>query len=121
VYNKELPQLQIFGTDYETPDGTCVRDFIHVVDLANGHIKACEYIINHKNIALKTYNLGTGVGVSVQQLLDTFEQVNNTKLNYIYCGRRNGDLDISYPDSTLANDELGWIAKYNIVDMVNLN
>jgi len=80
VYNKELDILRIFGNDY----GTCVRDFIHVDDLANGHVKSCEYIFNNGNIGLKTYNLGTGKGISVQQLLDKFEEVNNTKINYIF-------------------------------------
>jgi UDP-glucose 4-epimerase len=120
VHNKELTKLQVYGNDYETPDGTCVRDFIHVVDLANAHIKACEYIINNKNVELKIYNLGTGVGISVQQLIDSFEKINNAKLNYTYVNRRCGDIDISYSDSTLANTELNWVAKYNINDMVML-
>jgi len=118
VHNKDLRQLQVYGNDYSTLDGTCVRDFIHVVDLANGHIKSCEYIINNKNIELKTFNLGTGHGISVQQLLDKFEEVNNTKIDYVYADRRKGDVDISYADSTLANKELNWVAKYNIDDMV---
>jgi len=120
VHKKELQELQVFGNDYNTPDGTCVRDFIHVVDLANGHIKACEYIINNKNIELKIFNLGTGNGVSVQQLLDTFEYVNKTKINYRYVERRPGDLPLSYADCSLANKDLGWSTKYNISDMVNL-
>jgi UDP-glucose 4-epimerase len=120
VYNKELPQLQIYGNDYNTVDGTCVRDFIHVVDLANGHIKACFYILNNKNIPIKTYNLGTGKGISVKQLIDKFEEVNNIKINYKYVQRRDGDLDISYADSTLAEKELGWKSEYDINDMVKL-
>ena len=120
VYNKELPKLQIYGNDYDTPDGTCVRDFIHVVDLANAHIKACEYIMNHIKIDLKIYNLGTGKGITVQQLIDKFEEINKTKINYTYVNRREGDVDISYADSTLANKELNWVSKYNIDDMVIL-
>ena len=120
IYNKELPQLQVYGNDYITIDGTCVRDFIHVVDLANGHVKACSYIINNKNFSIKTYNLGTGNGTSVKQLIDTFEEVNNTKINFKYTGRRYGDLDISYAISSLAEKELGWKTKYNINDMVKL-
>jgi len=120
VFHNELSKLQIYGNDYNTPDGTCIRDFIHVVDLAFAHIKACEYIINNHNIHLKTYNLGTGTGISVQQLLDTFEKINKTKLNYTYTNRREGDVDISYANSTLANKELNWVAKYSIDDMVLL-
>lgn len=118
VYNKELPKLQIYGDNYDTPDGTCVRDFIHVVDLACAHIKACEYIMTNKKIDLKIYNLGTGIGISVQQLLDKFEEMNKTKINYTYANRREGDVDISYADSRLANKELNWFTKYNIDDMV---
>jgi UDP-glucose 4-epimerase len=121
VYNKELETLQVYGNNYGTPDGTCVRDFIHVVDLADAHIKACEYIINNNNIDFKIYNLGTGVGVSVQQLLDSFEKVNHTKINYKYANRREGDIDVSYSESLLVNRELKWVAKYNIDDMVLLN
>ena len=120
VYNKELPLLQVYGNDYNTIDGTCIRDFIHVVDLANGHMKACSYIINNKNFTIKTYNLGSGNGISVKQLIDKFEEVNNTKINYKYSARRDGDLDISYADSSLAEKELGWKTKYTINDMVIL-
>jgi len=120
VYNKELPLLQVYGNDYNTIDGTCIRDFIHVVDLANGHVKACFYIINNNNFSIKTYNLGSGNGISVKQLIDNFEEVNNTKINYKYSTRRDGDLDISYADSSLAEKELGWKTKYNINDMVKL-
>jgi len=120
VFHNELSNLQIYGNDYNTPDGTCIRDFIHVVDLAFAHIKACEYIIHNRKINLKIYNLGTGTGISVQQLLDTFEKINQTKLNYKYTNRREGDVDISYADSTLANKELNWVAKYTVDDMVLL-
>lgn len=119
VYNGEIEQLRIFGKDYDTPDGTCIRDFIHVVDLARGHVKACEYIFSSVGI-LRTYNLGTGKGVSIQELLDTFEKVNETKLNYIYSDRRPGDLMISYADSSKAEKDLGWKAEYNIEHMVKL-
>ena len=120
VYNKELSLLQVYGNDYNTIDGTCIRDFIHVVDLAYGHVKACFYIINNNNFSIKTYNLGTGNGISVKQLIDKFEEVNNTKINYKYSIRRDGDLDISYANSTLAENELGWKTEYNINDMVKL-
>jgi UDP-glucose 4-epimerase len=120
VYNKELPLLLVYGNDYNTIDGTCVRDFIHVVDLAIGHVKACFYIINNNNFSIKTYNLGSGNGISVKQLIDKFEEINNTKIYYKYSARREGDLDISYADSSLAEKELGWKTKYNINDMVKL-
>lgn len=118
VYNKELPILQIFGNDYNTNDGTCVRDFIHVVDLAKGHINSCEYIFNNINIELKIYNLGTGNGTSVKQLIGKFEEINNTKINYKYVERREGDLDISYADVSLAYNELNWKTENILDDMV---
>ena len=118
VYNGELPQLNIYGNDYNTKDGTCIRDFIHVGDLANGHVASCNYIINNISCGLKTYNLGTGNGISVQELLNAFEKVNNTKLNYKYSDRRTGDLDISYACCELAYKELGWKSKYTINDIV---
>jgi UDP-glucose 4-epimerase len=120
VYNGELEQLSIYGNNYDTPDGTCVRDFIHVVDLAQGHISACNYLLNNKNIGLKIYNLGTGKGISVKNLIDKFEEVNNTKLNYKYVDRRPGDLSISYADSSLAKEELKWECKKNLEDIVKL-
>ena len=122
VHNGELFRLNIFGNDYDTPDGTGVRDFIHVCDLANGHVKACDKILssNDVQVGLKTYNLGTGKGISVQQLVDAFEKVNNTKINYEYVERREGDLDVCYADSSLANKELGWKTTYTVEDMVRL-
>jgi UDP-glucose 4-epimerase len=121
VYNGELYRLNIFGNDYDTPDGTGVRDFIHVCDLANGHVKACEKILSSPSqVGLKTYNLGTGRGISVQQMVDTFEKVNNTKINYEYVSRREGDLDVCYADCSLANKELGWKTIYTVEDMVRL-
>jgi UDP-glucose 4-epimerase len=120
VYNKELPLLQVYGNNYNTIDGTCIRDFIHVVDLAKGHLKACFYIINNNNFCIKTYNLGTGNGISVQQLINKFEEVNNTKINYKYVSKREGDLDISYADCSLAKKELMWETEYDINNMVQL-
>jgi UDP-glucose 4-epimerase len=121
VHNKELPLLEVYGNDYDTEDGTCIRDFIHIVDLAKGHLDSCMYIINNRNIDIKTYNLGNGVGISVKTLIDTFEKVNNTKINYKFVKRREGDIDICYADSSLAEKELGWKPVYNINDMVKLN
>ncbi len=113
---KELPILTIFGSDYETKDGTCVRDYIHVVDLASGHLKALEHSFNNEP-NVYTYNLGTGCGVSVKEIVDTFEKVNNVKLNYQYGKRREGDLPQIYADATKAYKELGWKTSKNLEDM----
>jgi UDP-glucose 4-epimerase len=121
VYNGELERLNIFGNDYETLDGTGVRDFIHVCDLASGHVKTCEKILNSTElVGLKTYNLGTGRGISVKQLVDAFEKVNKTKISYEYVPRREGDLDVCYADCSLANKELDWKTNYTVEDMVRL-
>ena len=124
VHNRELKELSIYGNDYNTRDGTCIRDFIHVVDLADGHVAASQYIFNDElingNIGLKIYNLGCGYGVSVKELIDKFEEVNNTKLNYKFVNRRAGDLDISYADSSLAEKELGWKCVKTLNDIVLL-
>ncbi|NMB17953.1 MAG: UDP-glucose 4-epimerase GalE [Erysipelothrix sp.] len=114
VANKSLPKLTIFGNDYDTIDGTGVRDFIHVVDLARGHVTAIENMINKVNI----YNLGTGKGTSVLQLIKVFEKVNNVSVPFEMSGRRSGDLAESYADVTKVREELGWVTKYNLEDMV---
>ena len=121
VHKGELKQLKVFGNDWDTPDGTCIRDFIHVVDLAEAHVVVSSYLIKKKINSIKIYNVGTGYGISVQQLLDTFERINNTKLNYVYTEKRNGDLERSYGDVSLIKKEIGWKAKYNIEDMVKLD
>jgi UDP-glucose 4-epimerase len=122
VHERQIEQLCVFGKDYDTPDGTCIRDFIHVVDLANGHIHACEKIWNSKEnpIGLCTYNLGTGNGISVQELIHAFEQRNNVKLNYVFSERRPGDLAVSYANVELARKELGWSSQYSVEEMVQI-
>ncbi len=115
VATKELECLSVFGDDYDTPDGTGVRDYIHVVDLAKGHIKAIEKILNDKGI--NYYNLGTGNGYSVLDLVKTFERVNNVKVNYKIVARRPGDIAACYADPTKAKEELGWTAKLGIEEM----
>lgn len=120
VHNGELPILNIFGNDYNTIDGTCIRDFIHVVDLALAHISSCNYIFANKNCGLKIYNIGTENGISVIELINAFEKVNNTKLNYQFVNRRPGDLDISCGNCTLAKKELNWSCVKTIEDLVNL-
>ena len=99
--------MQIFGYDYNTIDGTCVRDYIHVVDLAKAHVMAVNHILN--NTKIKTvYNLGIGKGVSVQEVIDSFQKVNNLKITYKLGPRRAGDVEKIYSDNTKINDELGW-------------
>lgn len=111
----KLPKLSIFGNDYDTPDGTGIRDYIHVVDLANGHVKALNAI--KKNCGLAIYNLATGHGYSVLDVVKTFEKVNNIKIPYQIKPRRVGDVAICYADSSKAKTEIGWSAQYNLEDM----
>ena len=108
-------ELKVFGNDYDTPDGTGVRDYIHVVDLSIGHIKAIEKI--RKMDGVEIYNLGTGNGFSVLELVHTFEKVNNVKVNYQIVGRRQGDIAVCYANCDKALKELGWKCERNIEDM----
>ena len=108
-------KLSIFGQDYPTPDGTCVRDYIHVVDLAKGHVAAMEYAMHHTGTEI--FNLGTGKGVSVTELVETFEQVNGVAVPHVYVGRRAGDLAEYYANADKARRVLGWQAERNIADM----
>lgn len=112
----DLECLSVFGNDYDTKDGTGVRDYIHVVDLAVGHIKALEKLDKEQQ-GLYIYNLGTGIGYSVLDLINTFEKVNGIKVNYKIVGRRPGDIAACYADPTKAVTELGWEAKLGIEDM----
>lgn len=116
VAAKQLPELSIYGNDYPTKDGTGVRDFIHVVDLAKGHINAMEKI-NDAETGVYTYNLGTGTGYSVLDMVNTFEKVNNVKVPYKIAARRAGDLAEMYADPTKAKEELGWVANKDLSDM----
>ena len=104
--------LSIFGNDYNTKDGTCIRDYIHVVDLAKGHIKALEKL--NKDNGLFIYNLGTGIGYSVLDIVKNFEEANNIKINYKIAPRRKGDIEVCFADATKAKEELGWVAEKNI-------
>ena len=117
VATGKLECLSVFGNDYDTKDGTGVRDYVHVVDLARGHIKALEKL-NKEKEGLFIYNLGTGIGYSVLDLINTFERVNNIKINYKIVDRRPGDIAECYTDTTKAKEELGFICKYNLDDMV---
>lgn len=116
VATNKLPLLTVFGNDYDTPDGTCIRDYIHVVDLANGHLKALEKMQNAAG-GLDIYNLGTGKGYSVLELIKTFEKISGKKVNYKIGPRRAGDLPIVYADTQKAEKELGFKAKFGIEKM----
>lgn len=115
VANKELKELSVFGNDYDTIDGTGVRDYIHVVDLAKGHIKAIEKVTKDKGV--DTYNLGTGKGYSVLQIINTFKDVNNVDVPYKIVDRRPGDIDACYASTKKANDLLNWHAELEIDEM----
>jgi UDP-glucose 4-epimerase len=105
-------QLSVFGDDYNTPDGSCIRDYIHVVDLAKAHVTAVRRLLENRNRAkFEMFNLGTGQGVSVLELIRTFEKVTGTKLSYKIVGRRPGDTEQVWADTTFANEELGWKAQ----------
>ena len=99
--------MQIYGNDYNTIDGTCVRDYIHVVDLARAHVSALDYILKSKTIKT-AYNIGVGKGVSVQEVVDFFEQINDIKISYKIGPRREGDVEEIYSDNTKINKELKW-------------
>ena len=111
----QLEKLTIFGGDYDTPDGTCQRDYLHVVDLAVGHLKALEYAATHEGV--EDINLGTGNGISVLELVNAFQKVNGIKLPYEIGPRRDGDLPAFWADATKAKTLLGWEAKYTVEDM----
>ena len=110
-------ELSVFGDDYPTSDGTCIRDYIHVVDLAKAHVVALGRLLNNKNKSnYETFNLGTGTGSSVLEVVKSFEKVSGKKLNYKIVGRREGDVISAYADTTKANDELGWKTKLSLDD-----
>lgn len=115
VAKGDLHQLNVFGNDYDTVDGTGVRDYIHVEDLAAGHVKAYEKIKDANG--LFTYNLGTGNGYSVLQVVNAFEKANNVKINYRIVPRRAGDVATVYADTKKAETELGFVAEYGIENM----
>lgn len=111
----ELPELSVFGNDYPTEDGTCVRDYIHVVDLAAGHVKAIEKL--SENPGVKIYNLGTGNGYSVLEVINSFVKASGKDVPYKFAARRDGDVPVCYADSTKAKEELGWTAQHGIEEM----
>ena len=110
-------QLSVFGDDYPTEDGTCIRDYIHVVDLAIAHVAALKRLIDAKNNSnFEVFNVGTGKGSSVLDVIKAFEKVSGQKLNYKIVGRRPGDVISAYADTTKANSVLGWRAKSTLED-----
>ncbi len=111
----KLKELGVFGDDYDTPDGTGVRDYIHVLDLASGHVAALKKI--KENCGLKIYNLGTGNGYSVLDIVKNFEEATGVKIPYSIKPRRPGDIATCYASADLAKKELGWEAKYGIKEM----
>ena len=113
----KLEKVSVFGNDYDTPDGTGVRDYIHVVDLAKGHIKAIEKIEKEKQVGCKIYNLGTGTGYSVLDIIEAFGKACGKEIPYVIAGRREGDVDTVYADPSLAKEELGWSAEYDLSKM----
>ncbi len=111
----KLPYLTIFGNDYPTPDGTCVRDYIHVVDLAKGHVAAIKHCLNVPGVHI--YNLGTGIGYSVLDMVRAFSRAMGSELPYKFGARRAGDVVQCYADPSKARDELGWTAELTLDDM----
>lgn len=111
----QLEKLTVFGDDYPTPDGTCQRDYLHVVDLAVGHLKALKYAASHTGV--EAINLGTGNGISVLELVHAFENANEMKLSFVIGPRRDGDLPAFWADATKAGKLLGWEATHSVEDM----
>lgn len=113
----KLEKLHVFGADYDTKDGTCIRDFIHVVDLAKGHVKALDYFKNNESGEILKLNLGTGKGYTVLELIKTFQKVSEKNIPYDITERRPGDIAISYASAEMANKIISWKTKYNLEDM----
>jgi UDP-glucose 4-epimerase len=116
----KLPTMQVFGTDYNTKDGSCVRDYIHVCDIAHAHTLALNYLINKKNTTTcEIYNLGTGDGYTVLEVIKAFEKISGTKLNYQLGPRRGGDVIAIYANNNKAKTNLGWQPGFNLNEMMD--
>jgi UDP-glucose 4-epimerase len=112
-------ELVVFGNDYDTSDGTCIRDYVHVVDLAKAHVKSCNRLLDDsKRKNYEVYNIGTGNGISVLQIIEAFEKNNEVKINYSFGKRREGDAPAMYADVSLANRVLDWQAESGLKEMV---
>lgn len=109
-------QLKVFGNDYNTPDGTCIRDYIYVVDLAKAHVKAMERVLDTDSDKLEVFNVGTGKGVSTKEIVDAFEASTGVKVNWTYAPRRAGDIEKVWADPKKANEVLGWKAETSLED-----
>ena len=109
-------QLKVFGNDYNTPDGTCIRDYIYVVDLAKAHVKAMERVLDTDSDKLEVFNVGTGRGVSTKEIVDAFEKATGVKVNRTYAPRRAGDIEKVWADPKKANEVLGWKADTSLED-----
>ena len=113
----KIPKMTVFGTDYDTRDGSCVRDYIHVMDIANAHTKALQYLIEHRNESnCEVFNLGTGNGVTVLEAIKAFEKISGIKLNYTTGPRREGDVISIYANNTKAKEKLNWSPEIGIED-----
>ena len=109
-------QLKVFGIDYNTPDGSCIRDYIYVVDLAKAHVKAMERVLDTDSDKLEVFNVGTGRGVSTKEIVDAFEKATGVKVNWTYAPRRAGDIEKVWADPKKANEVLGWKAETSLED-----
>jgi UDP-glucose 4-epimerase len=115
----KLPQMNVYGTDYETRDGSCVRDYVHVCDIAHAHTLALQYLINASNkTTCDVFNLGTGNGVTVLEAIKAFEKVSGKKLNYTVAPRRPGDVVAIYANNNHALKSLNWQIKFDLEDMM---
>lgn len=115
----KLKQLIVYGNDYPTRDGTCIRDYVHVSDIASAHIKALNHLIKKTNtLNFSIFNLGTGMGVSVMEAIQSFEKISEKKLNYIIGPKREGDVGAIYSDNTFSENTLNWKPKYNLDQMM---
>jgi UDP-glucose 4-epimerase len=116
----KLPKMQVYGDDYPTRDGSCIRDYIHVSDISHAHTLALQYLIKHKNkLACEIFNLGTGNGITVLEAIKAFEKVSGVKLNYSIGPRRAGDIVAIYANNELAKKALGWNPQYSLEDMMS--
>ena len=115
----KLPKMFVHGNDYNTRDGSCLRDYIHVCDIANAHTLALQYLTNNKNTSnCEVFNLGSGTGITVFEAINTFETTTNQKLNYEIGPRRKGDVVAIYANNNLAKEKLGWQINYSLTDMM---
>ncbi len=112
-------ELKVFGNDYDTPDGTCIRDYIYVVDLAKAHVKAMARVLDTDSDKLEVFNVGTGTGISTKEIVDTFEKVTGVKLNWAFAPRRTGDIEKVWANPDKANNVLGWKAESTLEDALS--